>query len=279
MLERQHRKSGIGIFSKKIFRRLYLMALNNIPVNNLLILFRKDYLIKLLIKDWEKIAYDENLSMLENSGYSHLPEIVEVLDNCHRELSRAYRELCGGRGKILDLGCGPGLFLKDFRSSVDQIYGLDMNAAFLEIAKTNVPEAKLIQGNYLEMNFHEKFAFIYANFMLMYIERSRLELFFKKLSEDLEAEGVIFISYVHALQFRDILYHDLSYIRYSPALIEKTAMKYFSIVRHEHLYDQRKIKFYDSKHYYFPDGNNNRLDTAQNSYVLIALKKPVIPEK
>lgn len=257
---------------QKLFRKISVLLLNNIPVNNLLILTGYDHLIKLLLKNWSKINFDKKLSLLENSGFSDLPVIQEVLNKSHQELQHTYRNLLHSQGKVLDVGCGPGLFLKDFEHS-KELYGLDMNPEFIEIAKTNLPYVKFILGNYLKTTLNIKFKLIYANGMLMYIERSRLKYFFEKTRDNLEEGGIVFITYSHALMMKDVLYSDLSFIRYSPRLIEKIVSEYFSIIKHEHLYDGRKVGLYDKKHYYFPDGNNNRLDTVQNSYILIARKK------
>jgi len=68
----------------------------------------------------------------------------------------------------------------------------------------------------------------------------------------------------------DALYGNLTYIRYSPHVIEEMAMEYFTIIRHHHYTDDRVVKWYDSHHYYFPGQMGKRTDTNLNTYLFIA---------
>lgn len=47
------------------------------------------------------------------------------------------------RGKVLDIGCAFGFFLKRVRPYFDEIYGLDISRFAIERAKKEVPSAKL----------------------------------------------------------------------------------------------------------------------------------------
>lgn len=59
-------------------------------------------------------------------------------------------------GKILDIGCGPGRYLKFFKNAV----GIDHNNLFIEYAKENGFEA------YLNSEFKEKFNYFFFDTLL-----------------------------------------------------------------------------------------------------------------
>jgi SAM-dependent methyltransferase len=239
------------------------------------ILIGADHLAKGWIKNWNTLAFNAGISLLENTGITDAPEVKKTLENCHLALQKIYREELQSRGNILDIGCGPGLFLDDFRESKDGIWGIDMNPDFVSKARENLPMAHILEGNFLNKPIPEKFKLIFSSSVLMYIERSAIKLFFDKIYDLLETDGIVFIHYPHALQLKDILYHDLSYIRYSPAFLEKIIGKKFRIIKHEHMYDGHKVGRFDKVHYYYPNGKKDRLDTLQNTFMLIAKKKDI----
>lgn len=259
----------------KIYNKILRSFFNNIITNQVFILLGKDSLAKKWIKNWQTLGYNSKLSVLSNTGISKHSEILEVLENCHKELKNIYSQTLHSKGRILDIGCGPGLFLEDFKESKDEIWGIDMNPEFVKIAQENLPKAHIIEGEFLSTPISGKFSLIFSSSVLMYIEKSNIINFFNKIYELLEEGGVVFIHYPHALQLKDLFYHDLSYIRYSPAFLEKILGEKFHIIKHEHMFDGRKVGRLDKVHYYYPDGKNSRLDTLQNTFMLIAKKEKV----
>lgn len=259
-------------FIQKALRKLILIFGNNIPVNNLLVILKKDYLIKKIINNWAVKKYDHSKSPQENVGYSHIPAMQELVNKSHVILKEKINLYLHNRKSVLDIGCGTGLYLADFPSSF-KLYGIDLNSHFLEVSKTIVPNAIVKQGNYLEEKFDTKFDAIISFGVLMYFEPSKIKILFKKLHDDLNDNGVLLIQYPQAMSIKDLYYPDLSYIKYSPDFLEKAFKPYFNILEHKHFYDERKIKSYDPVHYYYPDGQNKRLDTIQNTYLLVGQKK------
>jgi SAM-dependent methyltransferase len=60
----------------------------------------------------------------------------------------AIRRVGIGKGqRVLDLGCGSGVFLRAAADRGAQVVGLDASAALLELARTRVPEADLRVGD------------------------------------------------------------------------------------------------------------------------------------
>lgn len=52
-------------------------------------------------------------------------------------------------GRILDLGCGPGLYAAEFLARKFQVVGVDFNRASVEYARRSAPEAEFIEADYL----------------------------------------------------------------------------------------------------------------------------------
>ena len=148
-----------------------------------------------------------------------------------------------------------------------------MNPSFVEKSKNVVPSANIFNGHYINKKFDKKFDLIISFGVLMYFEPSIIDFFFKKTASDLNENGNIFIQYSHATRFLDLLYPDLSYVRYSPRKIEKIAKKYFTVLEHKHFFYEKKVNSYDKNPYYFPVEGSRRLDTLENTYLIIARKK------
>jgi SAM-dependent methyltransferase len=210
-------------------------------------------------------------STQENAGYSIRPEINEVLEKSKSDLEQAVNELSIKESKILDIGCGPGMYLQLFKDSSFELYATDINRSMLEEAQKIVPRANFIPGDFMELPLNLKFNFIYCIGVLIYIPKQSIEDFFQKVADKLEPNGILYLNYPHATSWLDTVYNDLTYIQYSPKAIEKFIQPYFTIIKHEHAFDGRKIGSYDNKPYKSLNPNTDR--TYKNSYLLIAQKK------
>lgn len=243
----------------------------------MLILFKLDHLPKEVLhrNDYQTRRYDETLSIQENVGYSHLPAIQKLVDKAQETLVEFTLKNVPEHTAILDIGCGTGIFLQRFNNKNYYQYGIDLNRSFLDKAELYLPKAHLFKGNYItSFKTPRKFNLICSFSVTMYIEPSRMRLFFDKIYNDLNPGGYVFIQYSQAMNFTDLFYPDLTYIKYSPRRINTIVSRKFIVVKHEHFYDGRKVGWFDNKHYYFPDGTNSRLDTLENSFLLI-LQKPL----
>ncbi len=251
------------------FKGLLFKAVNNVLVNNFLILFRLENRFKAFYNPYVTFQPVKEKNLQENAGFSDRPEINEVIEKIHRLLQETSRSNVPATGAVLDIGCGPGLYLKDFEAG-HQLTGLDINEEMLKMAKKQVPQAGFVQGDFISARFDGSFDLIYSIGVLIYISRSDLPAFFEKVNAHLNSGGVFFLSYPHAIRFMDLFYPNLRYIQYSPRLIEKMARKYFKILKHEHIVDGRKVGSYDKDPFTTDHSRNNR--TYQNSYLLIAQK-------
>ncbi len=257
----------------RIKHKLINISFNNVVVNNLIMIpfGIDDFIIKRNYK-WESLKYDNNKTLQENVGYSHAPAIQQSRDIMAAELFEFAENKLQPNDKVLDIGCGTGLFLKALNLNKKK-YGIDLNAEFLEKALQQNPGATLFQGDYLKYDFKEKFDFIYSVGVFMFVVPSTLDAFFKKTSELLKPGGYIYIQYPQALSISDVIYHDISYMRHAPLRIENSVGKYFNIISNKHAYKNEKVNYYDSKPNYFPGDTTKSKDSNQNTYVIIAQKK------
>lgn len=76
------------------------------------------------------------------------------------------------KGRILDIGCGKGNFLKSFSSKKPdwEFFGIETSKSALEFAKSNIPNATLQEGIFSKEKFKENFDFIVALNVLEHIE-------------------------------------------------------------------------------------------------------------
>ncbi len=243
---------------------------NNIIINNIFIFFHLENYLKRVKTYWMSYKINPNKSEQENAGYSHVKDVQKAIDITHDILKETGRKVLGPGLNVLDIGCGPGLYLKDFPSNVN-LYGVDISAKMIELAKKNNPTANFYEGEFLPANITQTFTLIYSVGMMMYVSRSDLRKFFDKIYNLLDKDGILFISYSHAIARKDLFYPDINYIQYSPALLSKVASERFTVLQNKHVVDDRILDSYDKFPYKPTIAGMDR--TYINSSILIVQKK------
>jgi cyclopropane fatty-acyl-phospholipid synthase-like methyltransferase len=235
-------------------RKVILFILNNIVFNRLLIWLGQDHFIKRFGNNWANNQLDQKKSLQENVGFSHTESVDKAIQLIHQKVKEIDNKYLQVNDKVLDIGCGVGLYLKDFENK--QLFGTDLNAAFLDKCKELVPGAQLLVGDYLDISFQSiQFDFIYSISVIEYIPPSRIHAFFKKVHNELKPEAYVLIQYPHAMNWKDKYYADLSYISYLPEYLESVVKEQFEIVEHLHSYDGRSFRGIDTISY---SGNVSR---------------------
>lgn len=245
---------------------LYNFLTNNILVNNLLIALKLDTKKELSAGHWKAFKYDSKKSIQQNAGFSHTAEVEEALQKVKDKLVNTLQTNVSKDAKVLDLGCGPGIYMNLLKDHY-QLTGVDISEEMLQSASSLLPNHKFYKGNFLSIEFEERFNAIYSISVLEYVPVSSLRSFFKKCSDLLENKGVLFIQYPHALKRSDLYYPDRNYINYSPEKISKIAGEYFTVIENKQSFDGRETCLYDEKPY--PTTSK----TFKNGYLLIAVKK------
>src|SRR3989344_1560538 len=74
-------------------------------------------------------------------------------------------------GKILDLGCGPGIASAKLTEKGFEVFGIDFSPGLLDIARKNLPQVHFVEGNIMEPLPYELDFFdgIYAHAVLLHI--------------------------------------------------------------------------------------------------------------
>jgi len=252
-----------------MLRKIFYLIKHNIVLNNLAIILGLENILKSSNKMWTEFKVNKNKSLQENVGFSHRSDVEEALKKTHVDLINTVETYLKNDNSILDIGCGTGLYLKDFYDKSYQLYGIDISEQMIHEAKQQLPSVNFMVGNFTTFTLERKFDLIYSISVLEYIGRNEINHYFRKLANQLNPNGVIFIQYPHALTFKDTLYPDLNYIKYSPEVVEKYTSKYFNIVRHSHSFDNRSVKRFDN--FQYPSTNG----TFKNGYLLIASKKTI----
>jgi cyclopropane fatty-acyl-phospholipid synthase-like methyltransferase len=248
-------------------KKIILFLLNNIVINQFFILISKDAFIKNYINNWAKVKFNQNKSLQENVGFSHTKEIDEAVEKIHVNLKEVESKYLSSTSKILDIGCGVGLYLKDFFSK--DITGTDLNEAFLQKCKELLPHCVIHKGDYLNLKLPlNSFDLIYSVSVIEYIPPSKIQLFFDKIATETKSNGLMLIQYPHALNLKDKLYSDLSYISYTTNKIDDCVNKQFNIIYHKHSFDGRKVNGIDKINH---SRNNQR--SFCNGMILLAQKK------
>ena len=251
---------------KSMLARIINFLTNNIIINNPLIWLGLDAFVLKYFGMYKRIRLDEKLSPQEMAGFSKRKEVQEAIDKTHFDLTETAKRYLQNGDAILDIGCGPGTYLKDFEGKYN-LTGIDINPQMIESAGRNIQDAQLILGDFLGHDFDRKFKMIYSVSVLEFIPPSKLRAFFRKAHHLLEEGGVLFIHYPHALKYKDTLYPDLFYIEYSPRKVENELKNNYKIIKHQHGFDGRTVDLYDPKPY------EPGVRTFKNGYLLIALRK------
>jgi SAM-dependent methyltransferase len=258
-----------------VIRRLVkYRVLNNRFINPILKIFKLDAWLNDRLQDYRDFKPNLSLSLQEIAGYSYKPEINRILENIHIKL-RQYvliekQRLSADTFSILDIGCGPGLFLKDF-DGIGQLNGIDISSAMTTIARKEMPSAKIANAHFLDYEFEQKFSVIYSVGVLIYFAKSQIHDFFDKVHQLLANKGLAIISYPHAYRSIDLSYPDFTYVHYSPSYLEAIVDGKFEIIEHVHIDGKRKITDYD-KHPIINDWSYEGR-SYQNSSILVIRKK------
>lgn len=252
-------------------RLLFNIFINNSISNFFIRLLKLEKIIYDNKKSYIHFKLNQNKSVQENAGYSLREEINEVLGKSKQDLLHTIQANLKENATILDIGCGPGMYLSLLNNTHYQLHATDINQSMIDEAKKQVPNATYYTGNFIDVNITQKFDMIYCIGVLIYIGRNDLEAFIKKTHDLLNPGGTFYLNYPHALSLSDVYYKDLTYIQYSPKLIEKLVSPYFTIIQHQHAFDGRIVETYDKKPYKSLNPNTDK--TYKNSYLLIAKKK------
>jgi 2-polyprenyl-3-methyl-5-hydroxy-6-metoxy-1,4-benzoquinol methylase len=118
----------------------------------------------------------------------------------HHDVSQNRDALIGAmnrpKGRILDLGCGPGRDLVAFQEMGYEVTGLDATPAFVEMAK-QIAGCEVWQQSFLSLNLPKNtFDGIFANASLIHVPNVEMLGVLQNLHQALSENGVLLMSMV-----------------------------------------------------------------------------------
>jgi ubiquinone/menaquinone biosynthesis C-methylase UbiE len=99
--------------------------------------------------------------------------------------------------KILDWGCGSGIYIDNLKSKCKRIKGFDISSEMVEIARKLNPEQDIRVGSGLNIPFKEKFDIVFVSLSIHYIKN--LDPVFKEVRRILKKGGVFIFSTTNPL--------------------------------------------------------------------------------
>jgi SAM-dependent methyltransferase len=256
---------------KHSIKRSLSALTNNLILNNVMIFLKKDNYFSAKGNPYTTFVPADKKSVQENAGYSNRQEINEVLERSRKVLLEVTATYLKAGDKILDIGCGPGMYLSLFKDSGFELHATDINAGMIAAARQQVPNAVFYQGELSTLAIPEKFKMIYCIGVLIYIPPTKLKPFIKKIHSLLHDHGVLYLNFPHAISYWDTWFKDITYVQYSPAYLRELLSPYFEIEVDGHAFDERFIDSYDKTPYKSLNPDTDR--TYKNSYLLVAKKK------
>lgn len=101
-----------------------------------------------------------------------------------------------GKGKVCDLGCGPGHISRFVKDLGIDICGLDLSADMLKKAKEKNPDIEFIKGNMIDMKEKEKcFSGIILYYSIVHFSIKEVDKLFCDLRRILDNNGLLFLSF------------------------------------------------------------------------------------
>ena len=160
--------------------------------------------------------------------------------------------------KILDVGCGPAnlsVYLQKRYPAV-KFFGIDLSSKMLQLAKESLPGGEFQQMDCRNIDrLPEKFDAVICGFCLPYLSNKDLKDFLKKVSGQLNSEGIVYLSTMVANKYgsnwvKSSLGGDQKLLTYYHQCdqLKETLLKYdFSILYDQQMEEQESngIRFRD----------------------------------
>lgn len=146
-----------------------------------------------LRKGYDSIAEKYLSSRTESNGGSFFKNIDTEVPMM---FSMVPQDLSGL--KLLDIGCGPGIHLKEYVRRGCEGFGVDLSPKMIDVAMAYCPDAKFNVGNISKLQFKDNlFDIVTASFVLDHVEN--LEAAIKEVKRVLKIDGIFIFSVPHPI--------------------------------------------------------------------------------
>lgn len=113
-----------------------------------------------------------------------------------RELLTRLASRLAGKGEICDLGCGPGQIARYLRDQRASVFGLDLSAQMVRLARELSPEIQFREGNMFALDLQENsLAGVAAFYAIVNFPSEALPRAFREIARVLQPEGVLLLSF------------------------------------------------------------------------------------
>lgn len=109
------------------------------------------------------------------------------------ELYARFLPLIPPRGRILDLGCGGGRDLRQFKIRGFDCVGIDPASRLAQIAREH-SGCEILVGRAEELRFVDEFDGVWACASLLHLNRANLPVAIRRICKALKVSGVLFLS-------------------------------------------------------------------------------------
>lgn len=120
-------------------------------------------------------------------------KVLERYDINELVISHFVKHITTG-DRVLDLGCAVGLAMSILNHKGFSVVGLDLSREMVLLAKNRNPGNKIILGNFMEVDFGEKFDAIFAQAFIHLFPKEEAISVLKKIKLSLKENGVAHIT-------------------------------------------------------------------------------------
>jgi SAM-dependent methyltransferase len=125
-------------------------------------------------------------------------QYFDELDGKPFDILDRFAASVAGRGRVCDLGCGPGQIASYLTARGVEAFGIDASAAMVATARRLNPELEFLVGNFFALDFPDgALAGVAACYSLIHVPRADLGLTVSELARVLQTGGRLLIS-LHA---------------------------------------------------------------------------------
>lgn len=102
----------------------------------------------------------------------------------------------GGRGKVCDMGCGPGHIARYLKGHGTDVFGLDLSPGMIKQARELNPDIAFQVGNMMALDLEDEvLAGVAAFYAIVNLPKERLPAVFSEMARVLEPGGLVLLSF------------------------------------------------------------------------------------
>ncbi|MBX3086788.1 MAG: class I SAM-dependent methyltransferase [Anaerolineae bacterium] len=122
-----------------------------------------------------------------------------------RELLTRFAHAVAGRGRVCDLGCGPGQVARFLKSHRVDVFGVDVSAGMVQQARAANPTIKFQQGDMRHLDLPDaSLAGIAAFYAIIHIPQAEVPTVLRELHRVLQPAGLLLLTFHKGDEIRHI---------------------------------------------------------------------------